>query len=853
MIDLKYLFVCIPLVLCYDAGTNVQLWTCDGGPRQQWVMDSQSQEIKLKSDGSCLDISNWSKDNGANIYIWGCHPDDQPQNQQWSYNSTTYTITSKLNDKCVDGSAYGTSDGTNIQQWECTGADNQKWMYNSTDGTFHYGMDPTKCMDAGSSVTPCQGASVEKLPFCDTTLDVAVRAKDLISRLQLSEKISQLATGSAGVVRLSVPPYQWWSEALHGVAGSPAVRFNGQIPNATSFPQVINLGATFDMPLIYEMGKVISTEARAMYNQGQAGLSFFAPNINLFRDPRWSRGQETPGEDPYLISQYVINFAHGMQAIDANKFMKTVVTCKHFAAYDLENWNGTDRVHFNAIVSDQDLVETYLPAFEACVREGNAGSIMCSYNAVNGVPSCANSFLQNTIVREQWGFEGYIVSDCGAIGTIINTHHYTSNPADTVAAGLHGGCDLDCGSYYPQHAQEAIDNKTITEADIDVALTRLFTYRLRLGLFDPANDTSYHSLSPADVNTADSQNLALKLAQESIVLLQNNKSVLPLDPKLSVAVLGPNSDATTTMQGNYYVKGTAPFLISPIDGIKSMASNVTTAKGCDVKCTDDSGFKEAVTAAQNAQAVIVVVGLDQSQESEGHDRNDISLPGKQEDFLMAIRSATKNPMIVVVMSGGPVDISWAKTKADAVLWCGYPGQSGGKAISQVIYGDVNPSGRLPYTIYPKDYVNQISFFDMGMRSKPGRTYKFYTGDAVYPFGYGLSYTTFNFSWSEWEKLPKFQMLDELSSVQYQVSVTNTGSRSGAIAVLAYMTYSDVNAPMKQLFGFQRVELNPKENTTIFFDAGVETFMTVDKGGNKVLKPGSYTVKIEDLSHTITLV
>ncbi|XP_065885424.1 uncharacterized protein [Dysidea avara] len=477
---------------------------------------------------------------------------------------------------------------------------------------------------------------------------------------------------------------------------------------------------------------------------------------------------------------------------------------------------------------------------------------MCSYNAVNGVPSCANSFLQNTIVREQWGFEGYIVSDCGAISNIERTHHYTSNPADTVAAALLGGCDLDCGIYYPLYTMEAINKKTITEADIDVTLTRLFKYRMRLGMFDLVNATSYHTLSPADVNTTSSQEVALKLAQESIVLLQNNKSILPLDPKLSVAVLGPNSDATTTMQGNYH--GIAPFLDSPIDGIKSIASNVTTAKGCDVKCTDDSGFKEAVTAAQTAQAVIVVIGLDQSQESEGHDRNDISLPGKQEDFLMAIRDATKSPMIVVVITGGPVDISWAKANADAVLWCGYPGQSGGKAIAQVIYGEVNPSGRLPYTIYPQDYVNQISFFDMGMRSKPGRTYKFYTGDAVYPFGCGLSYTTFNFSWSEWEKLPpKFQVLNELSTVQYQVTVTNTGSKSGAVAVLAYMTYSDVNAPMKQLFGFQRVELNPKENATLFFDAGVETFTTVDKGGNKVLKPGRYTVLIEDLSHTITLV
>lgn len=464
---------------------------------------------------------------------------------------------------------------------------------------------------------PCNVPSVADLPFCDHRLDVVERVTDLLRRLSVAEKISQLGNSAPAIDSLHIPAYQWWSEALHGVAYSPGVSFGGEVPVATSFPQVIGLGATFNMTLVRQMGGFISTEARAMHNVGRSGLTFFAPNINIYRDPRWGRGQETPGEDPYLSAQYVVEFVRGMQEGNDARYLKTAACCKHFAAYDLENWNGTDRHHFNAIVSDQDLIETYLPAFEACVREGRVASVMCSYNEVNGVPSCANDLLQNKVMREQWGFEGFIVSDCGAISDILNTHHYSSSTADTVRDALRGGTDLNCGVFYQKYTQDALTKGEITETDLDYAVGRLFAYRIILGMFDPNNIQPYANITTKHVNTPDHQALALDAAREGMVLLQNNGK-LPLSTSLKVALVGPNSNATKTMQGNY--NGAAPYLISPLEGLQKLGVSVTQAAGCDVKCQDDQGFAAAVSAAKGAEAVIVVVGLDQSQERYGRGR-----------------------------------------------------------------------------------------------------------------------------------------------------------------------------------------------------------------------------------------
>eukprot|EP00731_Ephydatia_muelleri_P031010 Em0022g524a len=431
---------------------------------------------------------------------------------------------------------------------------------------------------------------------------------------------------------------------------------------------------------------------------------------------------------------------------------------------------------------------------------------MCSYNEVNGVPSCANGLLLNQVLRDEWGFNGHVVGDCGAISDILDTHHYTTSLDSTVQAALRGGTDLDCGLFYQLYSMDAYNHGFINDQDLDLAMTRLFTQRMKLGMFDPPDIQPYFNISSSQVNTAASQALALEAAREGIVLLKND-GTLPLTAN-KIALIGPNSEATVTMQGNYY--GSPPFLISPLQGLTTLGVSVVWAQGCDVACTGSTGFAAAIAAAKQGEVVVVVVGLNQTQESEGNDRTEITLPGLQLQLLAAIRNATMSPLVVVLMSGGPVDMSWAKANANALLWVGYPGQSGGQAIAEVLYGKVNPSGRLPYTMYPGDYVTQVSMFNMTMRGPPGRTYKFYTGASVYPFGYGLSYTTFSYEWTgdQFKSDHRVSHLASEFAVNYQVTVTNMGKISGAVSVLAFVTSDVPGAPLQQLFGFQKVMLDP---------------------------------------------
>ena len=426
-----------------------------------------------------------------------------------------------------------------------------------------------------ASFPDCKSGPLSSFVICNQSFPSRQRAADLVSRMNTSEKITQMVNSASEIPRLGLPKFQWWSEALHGVAGSPGVHFGGDLPAATSFPMPINLGAAFNMSLVHRMAEVISTEARAFNNEGRAGLIFFTPNINIFRDPRWGRGQETPGEDPFLTSEYVYALINGLQRGDDERYLKIAADCKHYAAYDLEHWNGTDRTQFNAIVSDQDLLETYLPPFESCIHDAKVASIMCSYNAVNGIPSCANRFLLQTLAREAYHLDGFVVSDCDAVGTIMGGHHYTTTVQDTVAVALHAGTDLDCGGFYAQHTQAALDNKTIVEADIDQALTRTFNVLVRLGYFDPPEQQSYRQLSKTDVDTTESRQLTLEAAQQSIVLLKNANKALPLDinqlQNKKIALIGPTANATTLMQGNYH--GTAPYLIDPVSAFRNLTQS----------------------------------------------------------------------------------------------------------------------------------------------------------------------------------------------------------------------------------------------------------------------------------------
>ncbi|CAF3378305.1 unnamed protein product [Rotaria sp. Silwood1] len=724
----------------------------------------------------------------------------------------------------------------------------------------------------------CKSGPLSTFPICDQSLPSHQRAADLISRLTTAEKITQMITTAEAIPRLGLPKFEWWSEALHGVAYSPGVSFGGDLPAATSFPMPINLGASFNMNLVYRMANIISTEARAFNNEGRAGLVFFTPNINIFRDPRWGRGQETPGEDPFLTSQYVYALINGLQRGEDERYLKIAADCKHYAAYDLEDWNGTDRFHFDARVSDQDLIETYLPPFETCIRDAKVASIMCSFNAVNGIPACANQFLLETIARESYHLDGFVVSDCGAVATIMDGHHYTSTVQDTVAVALHAGTDLNCGDFYSKHTQEALDNKTIVEADIDKALQRTFNILIRLGYFDPPEQQPYRKLSKLDVDTVEARRLSLEAAQESIVLLKNINNALPLNidqlKNKKIALIGPTANATVLMQGNYY--GQAPFLIDPITAFQGVTQgysiNISFAYGCKISDSDQSGFAAAIELAQSSDIVIFFGGIDQSIESEDHDRTSITLPDIQLALIKQLEKVVHSSLHVVIMSGSGLDLSYVRdsNQCESLIWMGYAGQAGGLALANVIFGQYNPGGRLPITIYPASYVDAVSMLDMQMRpssTNPGRTYKFYTGQAVFEFGYGLSYTKFNYSWYN-DSMNSIYSIKSLMKNNYnenkvlvhlyRVNVTNIGPMAGDDVVLAFVTppkksLNDQTPPIKKLFGFERVRLNVGQTTQVFFPLNVHSLLTVTREGSKWLEPGSYRILVgKQHIHTIRL-
>jgi len=462
----------------------------------------------------------------------------------------------------------------------------------------------------------------------------------------------------------------------HGVAGSPGVTFasSGNFSSATSFPQPIVLGATFDMELIKASAVVTSTEARAFSNAGRAGLDFFTPNINPFKDPRWGRGQETPGEDPFLTSQYVINLIDGLQGgIDPRPYYKIAADCKHFAAYDLENWEGIDRSDFDAKVSLQDLSEYYLPSFQSCVRDAKVASVMCSFNSVNGIPSCANSYLLQDVLRDFWGFneDRWVTADCDAVGNIFNTHNFTKSLAEAAADALKAGTDLDCGTTYSMYLPEALEKSLITRADLEKALTRQYASLMRCvailefaihytntphdraGYFDSPELQPYRQLDWSDVNKPDAEALAYRAAAEGLVLIKNT-DLLPLSPTKRLAVIGPYANATSAMQGNYF--GAAPFIVTPLQGAVTAGFRVQYAHGTDVGGTSDAGFKEAINIGKSADVIIFAGGIDHTIEDEAKDRLIITWTGNQLELIKQLAALGK-PMIIVQFGGGQVDDS----------------------------------------------------------------------------------------------------------------------------------------------------------------------------------------------------
>ncbi|CAK9165612.1 unnamed protein product [Ilex paraguariensis] len=743
------------------------------------------------------------------------------------------------------------------------------------------------CAESAQPPFSCDSSNppTKSYPFCNSALPIPQRVEDLISRLTLDEKISQLVTTAPEIPRLGISAYQWWSEALHGVSRhGHGIRFNGTISSATMFPQVILSAASFDANLWYRIGKAIGTEARAIYNEGQAGgMTFWAPNINVFRDPRWGRGQETPGEDPLVAGKYAVSFVRGLQgdSFEGGQLkdgqLQASACCKHFTAYDLDSWNGVNRYGFDAHVTMQDLADTYQPPFESCIKQGEASGIMCAYNRVNGVPNCADHNLLSHVARGQWSFQGYITSDCDAVSIIHDVQGYAKLPEDAVADVLKAGMDVDCGSYLRKYTISAVQQKKLPESEIDRALHNLFSVRMRLGLFngDPSKQL-FGDIGPSQVCTQEHQELALESARNGIVLLKNSDRLLPLSKTktMSIAVIGPNANSTQTLVGNY--EGFPCKNVTTLQGLQSYVKNVLYHPGCNsaVNCTS-LAINETMNLAKEVDYVILVMGLDQSQERENHDRMELVLPGKQESLVTSIANAAKKPVVLVLLCGGPVDITFAKNdpKIGSILWGGYPGEAGGIALAEIIFGDHNPD------------FTRVLMTDMRMRPEPssgypGRTYRFYNGRKVYEFGYGLSYSNYTYEFVSviqnklhLNQSSTTQAVETSDSNRYTsvseigiefckkmkfsaiVGVTNHGEMAGKHAVLLFVRQPKVGEgnPMKQLVGFESVRLSAGERAEIEFVLNpCKHLSKANKDGLMVIEEGSHFLVVGDREHPFNI-
>jgi len=679
------------------------------------------------------------------------------------------------------------------------------------------------------------------LPYQNPNLPTARRVKDLISRMTLAEKVSQMTNSAPAIPRLGIPQYDWWNEALHGVARAGV---------ATVFPQAIGLAATWNPVLMGQTATAISDEARAKNNEALRrndhsiyhGLTFWSPNINIFRDPRWGRGQETYGEDPYLTSRLAVAFVKGMQGNNP-RYLKTVSTLKHFAVH---SGPEPERHRFDARISDRDLFDTYLVAFRAGIIHGKAQSVMGAYNAVDGIPACANTRLLTNILRHEWGFGGYVVSDCGAITDIHGGHHYVKTAEQAAALAVKAGCDLSCGRDYLALTQ-AVHDGLITEKQIDASVTRLFTARFRLGMFDPPAMVPYRQI-PASVNdSAAHRALARKDAREAIVLLKNKGGLLPL-PKTfkTVAVIGPNADSEDVLLGNY--NGTPSKFVTPLSGIRNKlgAAHVVYAKGCDLTQSDPALLSSAVDAARTADLSIVVLGLSPRLEGEemnvqipgfrGGDRTSLDLPQSQQDLLKAVVGAGK-PVVLALLNGGAVSINWASQHVPAIVEAWYPGEEGGSALADILFGDANPAGCLPVTFYHS--VDQLPPFDD--YAMAGRTYRYFSGPTLYPFGYGLSYSRFHYS--ALKISPRVPRPGQ--SVHISVTVQNVGARDGDAVAELYLTHlhSPVPVPIRSLAGVQRVTLKRGARQRLSFIIDPRQLSIFTNDDRRIEDPGAFDLSV----------
>ncbi|OHX64832.1 glycosyl hydrolase [Flammeovirga pacifica] len=677
--------------------------------------------------------------------------------------------------------------------------------------------------------------------FYNTSLSIDERAELLVSQMTTDEKIKQLVNAAPAIPRLGVPAYDWWNEALHGVAR------NGK---ATIFPQSIALAATFDDDLAQRVADAISTEALAKYHISQsvgntskyAGLTFWTPNVNIFRDPRWGRGQETYGEDPYLTSRMGVAFVKGLQGDDPN-YLKTAACAKHFAVH-----SGPEslRHEFDATPSQKDLYETYLPAFEALVREAKVEGVMGAYNAVYGKPSTASSFLLQTILKEEWGFDGYVTSDCGAIYSISEKFHYADSPAEGAAAALKAGTDLNCGKTYLQ-LSAALAQNLVTEEVIHQHTVQLFKTRFRLGMFDGDKPHVYSSMSPEKIHCDDHIALAREVAQKSIVLLKNENNILPLSKDIKVPyVTGPFANSVDMLMGSYY--GISPNMVTILEGIADavpLGTSLNYRSGA-LPFHDNINSKNwAPFVSGESDVTICVVGITADMEGEEvdaiasqdtGDRVELSLPKNQIHYVKELAKHKKGPLVLVVASGSPVTLEEIEEHCDAILHIWYPGEQGGNAVADVLFGKVSPSGKLPIT-FPKNVDQLPAFEDYSMK---GRTYKYMEEEPQYPFGFGLSYSQFTYEDLTLSK-SKMKQKEEL---EITVKVKNTGDQLSDDVAQLYLVPVDVSleeVPKYLLKRFKRFSLSPDETTSLSFKLTSDDLKLFDKEGKKIWSKGKYKI------------
>jgi beta-glucosidase len=723
--------------------------------------------------------------------------------------------------------------------------------------TIRSRMWPTAALIAGLAVLTgrAQAAGTATPAYLDTSLAPQVRAADLVHRMTLQEKVSQLVNGARAIPRLGVPSYNWWSEALHGVA----------VNGTTEFPEPVGLGATFDAPGIHQMAHDIGIEGRVVHGQavraGRStifhGLDFWAPNINIFRDPRWGRGQETYGEDPFLTAQMAVAYVTGMQGSDPRYYL-AISTPKHFVVH---SGPETTRHFADVDVSKHDMEDTYFPAFRAAIVAGHAGSIMCAYNGINGQPACANEFTLQHTLRGAWQFQGYVVSDCDAVRDIFNGHRYRPSQPQASAISLERGMDNECADFGESKDDSdyapfltAVQQGYLPESAVDTTLVRLFTARIRLGMFDPPAMVPYDRIPASELDSAAHRRLALRLAEESMVLLKND-GVLPLRSVKRIAVIGPLADQTAVLLGNY--NGIPTHTVSLLEGMKAAfpKATITYVPGTQflsnpgtpmpAAAFSDMPDPAAVAAARNADVVVAAVGITSRLEGEemkvrypgflGGDRTDLGIPEPEEALLRAI-AATGKPLVVVLMNGSALAATWEKEHANAILESWYSGEEGGAAIAATLSGRNDPAGRLPVTFYQD--VNQLpNFEDYSMK---GRTYRYFTGEPLWPFGYGLSYTTFSYGSLTLPKTP----IDAGAGLDASVKVTNTGKMAGDEVVELYLKFPDVpGAPIRALRGFRRIHLAAGETQVVGFQLAQRDLSMVTGTGNRIVAAGNYTLSV----------